>query len=57
MGELDARVDNEANAVAIAVSTYNMVLPLELVLELNNCYCIPSLCQNNISSSCLEEVH
>jgi hypothetical protein len=25
-------------------------------LELNNCYCIPSLCKNIISSSCLEEV-
>jgi hypothetical protein len=25
-------------------------------LELNNCYCIPALCQNIISSSCLEEV-
>jgi hypothetical protein len=25
-------------------------------LELNNCYCSPSLCKNIISSSCLEEV-
>jgi hypothetical protein len=25
-------------------------------LELNNCYCIPALCKNFISSSCLEEV-
>jgi hypothetical protein len=25
-------------------------------LELNNCYCIPFLCKNIISSSCLEEV-
>jgi hypothetical protein len=25
-------------------------------LELNNCYCIPSLCKNIISSSCLEKV-
>jgi hypothetical protein len=25
-------------------------------LELNNCYCIPALCKNIISSSCLEEV-
>jgi hypothetical protein len=25
-------------------------------LELNNCYCIPTLCKNIISSSCFEEV-
>ena len=29
---------------------------LGLVLELNNCYCIPALIKNIISSSCLEEV-
>jgi hypothetical protein len=31
-------------------------LPSRLVLELNNCYCIPTLSKNIISSSCLEEV-
>jgi hypothetical protein len=31
-------------------------LPSGLVLKLNNCYCIPALSKNIISSSCLEEV-
>jgi hypothetical protein len=31
-------------------------LPVEVVLELNKCYCILALCKNIISSSCLEEV-
>jgi hypothetical protein len=31
-------------------------LPSRLVLELNNCYCIPTLCKNIISSSYLEEI-
>jgi hypothetical protein len=53
---LDVRVGNGAKVAAIAVSTYHLPLPLGLVLELNNCYCIPVLCKNIISSSCLEEV-
>jgi hypothetical protein len=55
-GELDARVDNGAKVVVIAVGTFHLPLPLGLVLELNNCYCIPTLCKYIISSSCLEEV-
>jgi hypothetical protein len=55
-GELDVSVSNGAKVAAIAVSTFHMMLPLGLVLELNNCYCIPALCKNIISSSCLEEV-
>jgi hypothetical protein len=53
---LDVRVDNGAKVTAIAVGTFHLPLPSELVLELNNCYCIPTLCKNSISSSCLEEV-
>jgi hypothetical protein len=53
---LDVCVGNREEVVAIAVGTYHLTLPLELVLELNNCYCIPVLCKNIIYSSCLEEV-
>jgi hypothetical protein len=55
-GELDVRDDNGAKVTAIAVSTYHMSLLSGLVLELNNCYCIPTLCKNIISSSYLKEV-
>jgi hypothetical protein len=55
-GELDVLVGNGATVVAIAVDTFHLLLPSGLVLELNNCYCIPALCKNIISSSCLEEV-
>jgi hypothetical protein len=53
---LDVRVDNVAKVAAIAVDTFHLPLPSRLVLELNNCYCIPGLCNNIIFSSCLEEV-
>jgi hypothetical protein len=54
--ELDVRVSNGAKVVAIAVGTYHLSLPLGLILELNNCYCISTLCKNIISSSCWNEV-
>jgi hypothetical protein len=53
---LDVRVGNGAKVVAIAVVTFYLPLTLGLVLELNSCYCIPTLCKNIISSLCLEEV-
>lgn len=40
----------------LAVGTYHLSLPSGLVLELNNCYCIPALRKNIMSSSRLEEV-
>jgi hypothetical protein len=55
-GELDVRVGNGAKVAVMAVGTYHLSLPSELVLKLNNYYCIPALSKNNISSSCLEEV-
>jgi hypothetical protein len=55
-GELHVHVGNGAKIAAIAVGTFHLLLPSVLVLELNNCYCIPSLCKNNVSSSYLEEV-
>jgi hypothetical protein len=44
-GELDVRVGNGAKVAAIAVGTFHLPLPSGLVLELNNCYCIPTLCK------------
>src|SRR6185369_8966359 len=55
-GELDVRVGNGAKVAVLAVGTYHLSLPSGLVLELNNCYCIPALSKNIISCSCLEEV-
>jgi hypothetical protein len=55
-GKLNVRVGNGTKVAAIAVGTFHLSLPSGLVLELNNCYCIPALCKNIISSSCLEEV-
>jgi hypothetical protein len=53
---LDVCVGSGAKDAATAVGTYHIALPSGLVLELNNCYCNPSLCQNIVSSSCLDEV-
>jgi hypothetical protein len=55
-GELDVHVGNGAKVAVMAVSTYHLSLLSELVLELNNYYCIPALSKNVISSLCLEEV-
>ncbi|WVZ90252.1 hypothetical protein U9M48_036568 [Paspalum notatum var. saurae] len=53
-GELDVRVGNGAKVVDLIVGTYRLSLPSGLMLELNNCYFIPALSRNIISSSCLE---
>jgi hypothetical protein len=49
---LDVCVGNGAKVTFIVVDTYHLSLPSRLVLKLNNCYCIPALCKNIISSSC-----
>jgi hypothetical protein len=41
-GELDVRVGNGAKVAAIAVDTFHLPLPSGLILELNNCYYIPT---------------
>nr|AAV85747.1 Integrase core domain, putative [Oryza sativa Japonica Group]AAX92956.1 retrotransposon protein, putative, Ty1-copia sub-class [Oryza sativa Japonica Group]ABA92827.2 retrotransposon protein, putative, Ty1-copia subclass [Oryza sativa Japonica Group] len=53
-GEVDIRVGNGARVAAVAVGTMPLSLPSRLVLELNNYYCIPALCKNVISASCLQ---
>jgi hypothetical protein len=55
-GELDVRVGNGAMVAAIVVDIYHLALPSGLILELNNCYYIPSLCENIISSSCSKKL-
>jgi hypothetical protein len=55
-GELDVCVSNGAKVVVIVVDTYNLSLPSGLILELDNCYCIPTLSKNIFSSLCFEEV-
>ncbi|WVZ85239.1 LOW QUALITY PROTEIN: hypothetical protein U9M48_032186 [Paspalum notatum var. saurae] len=54
-GVLNVCVSNGANVAVLAVGTYSLSLPSGLVLELNNCYFIPALSKNIISSSCLED--
>ena len=50
-GEVDLRVGNGAKVAALAVGVYNLTLPSGLILVLNNCYFVPSLCKNIISVS------
>jgi hypothetical protein len=49
-GELAVHVSNGAKVAIITVGIFHLPLPLGLVLELNNCYYIPTLCKNIISS-------
>ena len=53
--DVDLRVGNGAKVAALAVGTYSLSLPSGLLLELNNCYFVPTLNQNIISASCLED--
>ena len=39
----------------IAIGTYELTLPSGLVLNLENCYYVPTICRNIISVSCLEK--
>ena len=52
-GEVDLRVGNKAKVAALTVGTMQLHLPSGFILELNNCYYVPSLSRNIISSSCL----
>ena len=55
-GEVDLRVDNGARVTALAMGTYYLSLPSGLVLELDNCYYVPTISRNIISISCLDMV-
>ena len=53
--EVDLRVGNGARVAAVAVGTYELVLPTGLIFVLNNCYYVPSLSSNIISLSYLDK--
>ena len=53
-GEVDLRVGNRARVAALAVGTYELVLPSGLLLFLNNCYYVPALSSNIVSLSYLD---
>jgi hypothetical protein len=42
-GEIDFRVGNNARVAALSVRTMQLHLPSEFIMELNNCYFVPSL--------------
>jgi hypothetical protein len=45
-GEVDFRVGNNARVVALTVGTMQLQLPLGFILELINCYLVPSMSRN-----------
>ncbi len=51
-GELDLRVKNGAKVAALAIGVYSLTLPTGLVLELEDCYYVPTIIRNIISVSC-----
>ena len=53
-GEVDLRVGNGAKVAASAVGSYELTLPSGLLLVLDNCYYVPTICRNIISISCLD---
>ena len=52
-GEVDFCVGNNARVAALAVETMQLHLLSGFILELNNCYFVPSLSRNIVSPSCL----
>jgi hypothetical protein len=52
-GEIDFRVGNNARVAALSVRTMQLYLMPEFIMELNNCYFVPSLSRNIISPSYL----
>ncbi|KAL4353618.1 hypothetical protein GQ457_06G011980 [Hibiscus cannabinus] len=55
-GDIDLRVGNGARVAALAVGTYVLSLPSGLILNLENCYFVPSSTKNIISVSCLDKI-
>ena len=54
-GEVDFHVGNNARVAALNVRTMQLHLPSGFILELNNCYFVPSLSRNIVSPSCFDE--
>lgn len=55
-GDSNLRVGNGAKVAAVAIGTYLLKLPTGLVLELENCFYVPSLIKNIVSISCLNRI-
>ena len=53
-GEVDLHVGNGVRVAALAVGTFQLLLPSGMVLELNNCYYVPAISRNIIFVSCLD---
>jgi hypothetical protein len=51
--EVGFRVGNNARFAALTVGVMQLHLPSRFMLELNNCYIVPSMSQNIMSPSCL----
>jgi len=51
--EIDFLVGNNARVAALNVETIQLHIPSRLILQLNNCYFVPSLSQNIVSPLCL----
>jgi hypothetical protein len=51
--EVDFRVGNNARVAALSVRTMQLHLLAGFILELNNCYFVPSLILSIVSPSCL----
>ena len=53
-GEMDLGVGNRARVAALAMRTYYLTLPSGLVLQLSNCYFVPTMSKNIIFAFCLD---
>jgi hypothetical protein len=54
-GEVDFCVGNNARVAALNVGTMQLHLPSGFIMELNNCYFVPSLSRNIFSPSFASE--
>ena len=54
-GKVDLRVENEASVATLTIGTYELTLPSELVLSLENYYYVPIMSRNIIYVSCLDK--
>jgi hypothetical protein len=52
-GEVGFRVGNNVGVAALTVGTMQLHLQSGFILELNNCYLVPSMSRNIMSPSCL----
>ena len=53
---MDVRVGNGAHVAALVVGTYCLCVATGLLLELHNCYHVPSISRNIISVSVLDNI-